>query len=84
MKNSLLVFKDLSKKNQKEKLVFSKDQREKLLQNLCPEKILYHQKFGKGQMTKVQDGIIYVDFNGQEKMFSYPQVFFEGFLKILD
>lgn len=84
MKNSLLVFKDLSKKNQRDKVVFSKDQGEKLLQDLCPGKNLYHQKFGEGKMVKIQADIIYVDFYGQEKMFSYPQVFFEGFIKILD
>lgn len=84
MKNSILIFKDLSKSKTNERLVFSKDQEEKLLANLSEESNLYHKKFGRGKMIKIENDLIYVDFSGKEKMFSYPQVFIEGFISILD
>lgn len=84
MKNSILIFKDLSKSKTNERLVFSKDQRENLLANLSQTSNLYHKKFGRGKMIKIENDLIYVDFSGKEKMFSYPQVFIEGFISILD
>lgn len=84
MKNSILIFKDLSKIKTKERLVFSKDQAEKLLANLSKTSNLYHKKFGRGKMLKIENDLIYVDFNGEKKLFSYPQVFIEGFISILD
>lgn len=84
LENSILIFKDLSKRKTNERLVFSKDQREKLLANLSKESKLYHKKFGHGKMLKIENDLIYIDFNGEEKLFSYPQVFVKGFISILD
>lgn len=84
MKNSILIFKDLSKSKTNERLVFSKDQTENLLAKLSQTSNLYHKKFGRGKMLKIENDLIYIDFNGEEKLFSYPQVFVEGFISILD
>lgn len=42
-----------------------------------------HNSFGKGVVTKIENGMVFVDFNGTVKQFQYPQSFQRGFLKKL-
>ena len=42
---------------------------------------VYHKIFGHGKVVKTLKDKIYVSFNGQQKMFIYPDAFEKGFLK---
>lgn len=43
--------------------------------------IVKHKAFGKGKVVKINANRITVSFNGEEKLFYYPDAFEKGFLK---
>lgn len=53
------------------------------MQNTIPINV-YHKIFGHGKVVKAINNKLYVSFNGQQKMFLYPDAFEKGFLKVED
>ena len=41
---------------------------------------VYHNRYGIGVVTRIEDGNIYVDFGGQQRIFLYPDAFEKGWL----
>lgn len=50
------------------------------MHNTVPHNV-YHKIFGHGKVVKTLNNKIYVSFNGQQRMFLYPDAFEKGFLK---
>ena len=49
--------------------------------NVCSGDIVEHKAYGKGRVIKIYDNRIYISFNGQEKMFFFPDAFEKGYLR---
>ena len=43
---------------------------------------VFHSRFGKGEVSKIDDGKIYVDFPGGQRIFQYPDAFDKGWLTL--
>ena len=43
---------------------------------------VFHSRFGKGIVSKIDDGKIYVDFPGGQRIFQYPDAFDKGWLTL--
>ena len=41
-----------------------------------------HNKFGTGTVRKTEDGKIYIDFAGGQRIFNYPDAFDKGYLTL--
>lgn len=44
---------------------------------------VYHKGYGKGIVVKLETDKVYVDFNGKQRIFSYPEAFEKEYLKRL-
>ena len=44
---------------------------------------MYHKHYGKGRVVKRTTEKIYVDFNGKQRIFLYPEAFEKEYLKLL-
>ena len=44
---------------------------------------VYHKGYGKGTVVKLETDKVYVDFNGKQRIFSYPEAFEKEYLKRL-
>lgn len=43
---------------------------------------VYHNRYGIGVVTRIEDGNLYVDFGGQQRIFMYPDAFIKGWLYV--
>ncbi len=77
---TILVFKDLTKKNLKTKRRMDKDALGEDLEGLSIGDVISHIKFGEGKITEIENGIIDVSFSGDVKKFPFPDAFLGGFL----
>lgn len=44
---------------------------------------VYHKDYGKGRVVKLTTEKVYVDFNGKQRIFPYPEAFEKEYLKLL-
>ena len=44
--------------------------------------VVFHKDYGEGQITKITDEKIYVDFNGKKRIFRYPEAFEKEYLTL--
>ena len=50
--------------------------------SVTEQSTVYHNRFGRGTVTQIADGKIYVEFGGQQRIFQYPDAFDKGWLTL--
>lgn len=79
----ILRFIDLTKKTSSPRKFYDRKDLEILLSSLEKGTEVSHISFGDGKVVSISDSTISVIFDDGEKMFLYPQCFYEGFLEVL-
>lgn len=83
MNNTIIIFKDLTKKFQRDKFVLDKNDSKELLSSICFGDLVWHNRFGQGRVHEISSDIISIDFDYSIKKFQFPDSILEGYIKIL-
>ena len=79
-KDSIIRFRDLSKKRSRDIHILDEEKSTEILQGIKVGEKVDHSHFGSGKIVGLTEDIVTVQFGTTERKFSYPGAFLEMYL----